>query len=106
MMSEVQTGTPIAHLSDIPPGEGRVVRKDGLNIAVFNTRSGVYATQALCPHLQGPLADGLTGTNTIMCPLHDRIFDLRSGAGVNTDSCIQTYPVALSADGTIMLLEG
>jgi nitrite reductase (NADH) small subunit len=106
MMSETQTGTPIANLSEIPPGEGRVVRTGGLELAVFNTRSGVYATQALCPHLQGPLADGLTGTHTIMCPLHDRTFDLRSGVGVNTDSCIQTYPVALQADGTIMLLDG
>jgi nitrite reductase (NADH) small subunit len=104
MMSEtqLQAGTRIAHLSEIPEGEGRVFKIAGLCLAVFNTRGGVFATQATCPHKQGPLADGLTGTNTIMCPLHDRIYDLRTGAGVNTDSRIATYPVALDADGTIV----
>jgi nitrite reductase (NADH) small subunit len=106
MMSEAQApaGTAIAHLSEIPEGEGRVVKAGGLHLAVFNTRAGVFVTQATCPHKQGPLADGLTGTNTIMCPLHDRIFDLRTGIGVNTDACIQTYPATLDADGTIMLI--
>ena len=102
-MTLAQAGIRIAHLSEIPEGEGRVFKMGALHLAVFNTRSGVFATQAACPHKQGPLADGLTGTNTIMCPLHDRIYDLRTGAGVNTDSCITTYPVVVEGDGTILL---
>ncbi len=96
-------GIRIAHLSDIPLGEGRVVEAAGLQMAVFHTRNGVFATQPDCPHRQGPLADGLTGTGTIMCPLHDRLYDLRTGAGLNTDCRIATYPVALAEDGSILL---
>lgn len=96
----------IAHLSEIPLGEGRIVEAAGMHMAVFHTREGVFATQPDCPHRQGPLADGLTGTNTIMCPLHDRLYDLRTGAGLNTDCHITTYPVSLGEDGAILLDRG
>ena len=92
----------VAHLADIPVGEGRQVDVGGTRIAVFRLRGdAVFATQAACPHRLGPLADGLTGTGTVMCPLHDRIYDLRSGEGVNTECRITTYPVTVGGDGAI-----
>ena len=73
-------------------------------MAVFHTRAGeVYALQADCPHRSGPLADGLTGGTTIICPLHDRAFDLRNGAGINNDDCVMPYPVRLSEDGSVLI---
>ena len=93
----------VAHRSDIPEGEGRLIEVAGLHLAVFHTRDGVFATQPDCPHLQGPLADGLTGSGTIMCPLHDRLFDLRTGAGLNNECRITTYPLTVDEDGTIHL---
>ena len=97
------SGMRVAHLSEIPQGEGRTVEVAGLQMAVFHTRDGVFATQPDCPHRQGPLADGLTGTGTVQCPLHDRLYDLRTGAGRNTDCRIATYPLILGEDGTILL---
>ena len=96
-------GIRVAHLSEIPQGEGRTVEVAGVQMAVFHTRDGVFATQPDCPHRQGPLADGLTGTGTVQCPLHDRLYDLRTGAGLNTDCRITTYPLTLGEDGTILL---
>ncbi len=94
----------IGRLSQIPPGEGRVFDIDGRTIAVFHTRAGeVFATQSACPHLGGPLADGLTDGATVICPLHDRTYDLRTGAGVNTDCAITVYPARLGEDGVILL---
>jgi nitrite reductase (NADH) small subunit len=94
----------IGYLSQIPPGEGRVFALNGLYVAVFHTRSGgVFATQSQCPHKGGPLADGLTDGATVVCPLHDRIYDLRTGAGLGNDCNITIYPVRVAADGTILL---
>jgi nitrite reductase (NADH) small subunit len=94
----------IGHLSQIPAGEGRTFELEGLRIAVFRTRAGqVFATQAECPHRAGPLADGLIDNNVVVCPLHDRIYDLRTGAGIGTGCSIATYPARVSADGTILL---
>ena len=94
--------TTVCHLSDIPQGEGRSAVAAGRRIALFHLRGGqVFATQAECPHRQGPLADGLTGNGAVMCPLHDRLYDLRTGAGLNSDCRIAVYPVSVGEDGWI-----
>jgi nitrite reductase/ring-hydroxylating ferredoxin subunit len=95
----------IGDAAQIPKGEGRVFAAAGRRIAVFHTHSGeVFATQAECPHLQGPLADGLTGGTTLVCPLHDRAFDLRTGRGLNGESSnLEIFPASLGEDGKIWL---
>jgi nitrite reductase (NADH) small subunit len=92
-------------ISRIPPGEGRVYSVDGQNIAVFRTRSGeVYAVQAACPHRGGPLADGLVGGATLICPLHAWKFDLATGQALFGDCGITTYPVHVDNDEQIILV--
>jgi nitrite reductase (NADH) small subunit len=95
----------IGEVAQIPKGEGRVFAAAGRHIAVFHTHSGdVFATQAECPHMQGPLADGLTGGTTVVCPLHDRAYDLRTGLGLNGEtSTLQIYPASLDEAGKIWL---
>lgn len=100
----------IGKLSQIPMGEGRNFALEGpsgpMRIAVFHTREGqVFATQADCPHRGGPLADGLTDGKTVVCPLHDRIYDFHTGAGIGNECSIAVYPVRAEADGTIVLAD-
>ena len=93
-------------LVQIPPGEGRTFALDGLVVAVFHSRSGeVFATQAACPHRGGPLADGIVGGNTVVCPLHARIYALADGAPVRGECVLQTYPVRV-AGGELLLRLG
>jgi nitrite reductase (NADH) small subunit len=94
----------IGTVGQIPPGEGRNFTVDGVTVAVFRTRAGaVFATQAKCPHRGGPLADGLTDAGTVMCPLHDRIFDLATGQEVGSGCALTVYPVRVEAGGAILL---
>jgi nitrite reductase (NADH) small subunit len=66
-------------VEDIPLGEGRAVTIAGRRIALFRTRSGWYALDNACPHLGGPLADGIVSDREVICPLHERRFSLESG---------------------------
>ena len=94
----------IGSIAQIPKGEGRTFELGNLRVAVFHTHGGsVFATQAACPHRGGPLADGLTDEETLICPLHDRTYALRDGHGIGTDCAIATYPVRLGGDGDIWL---
>ncbi len=94
----------IGPLAQIPKGEGRTFEVYGRRMAVFHTRSGeVFAIQADCPHRAGPLADGLTGGTTVLCPLHERAFDLRTGIGIGHEDCVTAYPARLSDDGTVLI---
>jgi nitrite reductase (NADH) small subunit len=98
--AEVSLGS----VAQIPSGEGRVFPVNGIEVAVFHTRSGqVYAVQAECPHRMGPLADGLVGGTIVMCPFHSRKFDLTTGIGLQGDCNLQTYPVRLDTDGSMWL---
>ena len=91
-------------LSAIPPGEGRNVEVSGRRIAIFHTRGGgVYAVQAQCPHRGGPLADGLVGGTTLICPLHAWKFDLATGVALFGDCGLQTFSVRVDEGGRIQL---
>jgi nitrite reductase (NADH) small subunit len=89
----------------IPLGQGRVYSVDGEDIAVFRTRGGqVYAVQAACPHRAGPLADGLVGGTTLICPLHGWKFDLATGEALFGECGVKTYQVRIDGGEQIVLL--
>ncbi len=101
-MTDAMLEVAVAPLSAIPPGEGRTFEVEGKRMAVFHTRSGeVFATQAMCAHKAGPLADGLVGGTTLICPLHSWKFDLRSGAPLLGSCGIETYPARLDEEKRI-----
>jgi nitrite reductase (NADH) small subunit len=101
----MQTGErQLGPVTQIPPGEGRAFEISGQRIAVFRNRQGaLFATHAECPHKGGPLADGLIGDTTLICPLHDWFFDLATGRLKNGECEIATYPVRASDDGQILV---
>jgi nitrite reductase (NADH) small subunit len=91
-------------LLQIPRGEGRNFAVAGQEVAVFHARGGaLYATQARCPHRAGPLADGLLGGATLVCPLHEWQFDLASGKALRGDCGLAVYPVALDPDQQLLI---
>jgi len=94
----------LAPLSSIPEGEGRTFAVGKARLAVFRSREGqVFATQADCPHKGGPLADGLLGGSTLICPLHAQKFDLTTGKALSGDCGLKTYPARLNATGQILV---
>ena len=56
-------------------------RSTAAAIAIFRAAAGWFALDAACPHRGGPLADGIVCDSAVICPLHDRRFDLATGAG-------------------------
>ena len=92
-------------LDRLPYGEGRTFQVDDQQIAVFRTRKNeLFATQALCSHKGGPLADGIVGDGKIVCPLHAFKFQLATGDAVgNSCPALRTYTVTVSDFGDILL---
>jgi nitrite reductase (NADH) small subunit len=104
MTMTMRKETCLGPLGQIPVGEGRAFRVGDRTVAVFRTRSGaVFATQALCPHRAGPLADGLLGGTTLLCPLHAWKFDLVTGQPLLGSCGLTTYPIRVQADGRLFL---
>ncbi len=103
-MTQTMAELNLGPVTAIPLGEGRSFAAFGQRIAVFRTRAGqVFATQAECPHRAGPLADGLIGGTTLICPLHSWKFDLASGTPLLGDCALKTFPVRVNESGQIIL---
>ena len=60
----------------IPLGEGRAFAVGDTQVAVFRLRDGLRATQAVCPHAGGPLADAQADPAKVVCPLHNYAFSV------------------------------
>lgn len=96
---------PLGPVDAIPLGQGCTYVVDGCAIAVFRQRDGqLFATQHACPHRGGPLADGIIGGGKVICPLHGRQFDLKTGASVDGDYTVQTYPIRVEGGEIILTL--
>ena len=91
-------------VDDVPLGEGRAITLDGRRIAIFRAAGGWYALDAVCPHQGGPLADGIVCDRAVICPLHDRRFDLQTGAALTTGDGVAAHAVELRGDRVFVSL--
>jgi nitrite reductase (NADH) small subunit len=94
----------VCAVGDVPLGEGRAATVGTRRIAVFNTPTGWYALDNLCPHRGGPLADGLVADRCVICPLHERRFDLESGAALSGADAVVTHRVVVRDDEVLVEL--
>lgn len=87
------TFLPVATVSEITVGQGTLVEQAGLALAVFNAGGGrFYACSAVCPHEDGPLAEGWLEGTAVVCPWHGFDFDLITGAcRVDTELSVAVY---------------
>lgn len=103
MSARAGSGYRLGPLEQIPLGEGRAFAIDGRQVAVFRTRAReLRATDAVCPHAGGPLADGQIDRHRLLCPLHGHAFALADGSCSTGDYAVATYPV-WEEDGQIVL---
>ncbi len=98
------TEITIGRVDEIPVGEGRTFAVDGEQIAVYRMRDGsLRALGAVCPHRGGPLADGLTDDEAVVCPLHGLTYDLTTGAEAGGSPGVCSHPVRADGVGSIRL---
>jgi len=85
--------TLIGRVGDVPELEGRSVTIADRRIAVFRLPDGWAAVDGECPHRGGPLSDGIVSERCVTCPLHNRRFDLRTGALLSGGDGIAVHDV-------------
>jgi nitrite reductase (NADH) small subunit len=104
-LTDLRTTTEhvVGRVEDVPPGEGRAFVAGGVQVAVFRLRNGsLHATQAACPHAGGPLADGQTDVDVLVCPLHLHAYRWADGAATPGATAVRVYPVR-EVDGDLVV---
>lgn len=81
---------------------GRAI--EGIPIAVYNVDGELFATHNICTHAYACLTDGYLDGDKIECPLHQGLFDVRTGEALDgpVDEDLKVYPVRVE-DGTILV---
>jgi len=92
----------ICPVSDLPPGDHRLVEWEDLEIGVFNCGGTLYAIEDRCSHDNGVLLEGEVDPEacTVECPRHGAKFDLRTGKPLNLPAYVpvDTFPVSVEDD--------
>lgn len=70
----------VSKVSDLSPGNAKLVEVEGKKIALFNVEGSFYAIDDTCSHRGGPLSEGMLEGNQVTCPWHAASFDVTSGA--------------------------
>ena len=88
-----------ARAADIEPGEVIAVTLDEKEYALFRVGDEFFATDNRCTHAAAPLADGYFDGDVIECPLHQGLFNVRSGAALCSPALkpVRTYAVRVVA---------
>ena len=79
----------IAPLTDLPPGQMKLLSLAGVGLAVFNIDGRYYAIRNRCPHEGGPVATGPLQGTMITCPRHGWQFDVTTGQNKIRPSLVQ-----------------
>ena len=68
---------------------------DDKTYCIYKLEDGYYATDGFCTHETVHLEDGLVTDDEIECPMHQGIFNIKTGEAISPPACIdlKTYPV-------------
>ena len=69
----------VATVSEVPPGQAKLISAGGMEIALFNVGGTFYAIENSCTHVGGPLSEGMLQESEVECPWHGARFDVKTG---------------------------
>src|SRR3954469_19271480 len=95
----------VAGVGDLPIGHMKRFNVGDRAIALYHTTRGFFASDNVCPHRGGPLAEGDLIGDEIICPWHLWGFDVASGLCTgNATVSVLTHEVRLDADRIMVRL--
>jgi nitrite reductase/ring-hydroxylating ferredoxin subunit/hemoglobin-like flavoprotein len=87
-------------VSELAPGQAKLVQLGETDIAVYNVDGNFYATQNACTHQGGFLSEGTLTGAVITCPIHGSCFDVTNGKVTRgpAHKPLETFRVVLDGD--------
>ena len=93
----------VAKVSEVKPGEGKVVVAGGKEIALFNVGGQFCAMDNVCPHQGGPLGEGMLDGEEITCPWHGWTFNVKDGSCTfNPNVSIPVFQVNVEGEDVLI----
>jgi nitrite reductase/ring-hydroxylating ferredoxin subunit len=92
------------NIKDLPPGSMKAVQDGDREVLLVNLDNRIFAMNNRCTHRGCGLSRGRLEGETVRCPCHGSIFNIRTGEVVNGPAKIPEPVLAVTVrDGTILL---
>jgi chlorite dismutase len=98
--------TPVAALSDLPPGTSRRVYAAGEAVALFNVDGTVHAIANRCTHARASLSEGTVDHErcAVTCPWHEGVFSLETGQVLSGPPSLPVAVYRVKVEGDTVLI--
>jgi nitrite reductase/ring-hydroxylating ferredoxin subunit len=88
----------VAQTSEVTTGRGTTVHVDGRELALFCIGNEFFCIDNVCPHMDGPLAEGDVRDDLVYCPWHYWPVNIRTGeVPYDPSICAATFPCRAEA---------
>jgi len=97
----------IAKLNELSEGKITPVHLEKGDIIILIKRGQeVYALDALCPHMGGPLDEGTLEGACLTCPWHGWQFDVKTGQSITSPGDdLKKYPLKIEGNNIYLMDE-
>lgn len=97
----------VGSLRDLPPGQMLELElNEEDRVIVCNVEGALHAMDGICPHRQGPLAQGALQGKMVVCPWHAWEFDCTTGEhDYNPSLKLKLFDVKVEGDDILVDLQ-
>lgn len=96
----------VASVTDLKPGENKVVEVNGEQVALFNVDGEFFAITNTCPHRGGPLGEGFLEGDVVTCPWHGWKFNVKTGVSpVVPTAKVASYQVKVEGSDVMVAVD-
>ncbi|HLR30127.1 MAG TPA: non-heme iron oxygenase ferredoxin subunit [Paenalcaligenes sp.] len=90
----------VCELADVTEDIPFAVELNGKQLGIYKVGDEVFALENVCPHAYALLTDGFVEDAVIECPLHEAMFEIRTGKllGGPGQRNLCMYPVKVEDD--------
>jgi nitrite reductase/ring-hydroxylating ferredoxin subunit len=100
-----KTWQDLIAVAELEPGDVTPVTFGTRELAVFDATDGLFVSMARCTHGAAHICDGHFDGTFIECPLHQGLFDVRSGAAIAAPARVALKMIeARAKDGIVQIL--
>ncbi len=93
----------VANVNDVPESEGKIVKANGREIALFKVQGQFYAIDNTCKHQGGPLGEGWLEDSIVNCPWHGWRYDIKTGQNQMFPNVkVDTFPVKVEGSDVLI----
>lgn len=101
-MAREKTWQDLIPVAELLAGDATPVQFGSRELAVFDTIEGVTVSMARCTHGAANLCDGYFDGINIECPLHQGLFDARTGQALAAPARVKLRMIESRVEGDIV----